>query len=251
MRYRLDLSYDGSPFCGWQIQPDAPSVQGALEEALEKILRCKTPVTGAGRTDTGVSASEYVAHFDYESAMDSSDLKYKLNAILPKAIAIKDICPVADDFHARFGALRREYTYYLHRTKDPFVSDHSLYYAYPDVDFEKMNSAAQALLGTHDYSCFEKIGGDNLNSNCEVFQAYWKQSDKGPDYWEFHIAANRFLRNMVRAIVGTLLEVGRGKRTKEDFESLVLNPSETKECRRNLAGESVPGYALFLSGVKY
>lgn len=268
MRYRIDLSYDGAPFCGWQIQPSDPSVQEELEEALSTLLRSSVGVVGAGRTDTGVSATRYVAHFDFEGAIDCKQLAYKLNAILPKAISIQGIAPAADDFHARFDAVCRQYQYYIHRRKDPFLEGRSFYYGYPDVDFEAMNKAAELLLGRHDFSCFEKSGGDNKTSVCTVFKAIWepyspelsslKNAAGKFIYWRFTIEADRFLRNMVRAIVGTLLEVGRSRRSKADFASLILDapasqdtPQAEKVSLRSNAGESVPGHALFLTDIRY
>lgn len=244
------MSYDGADFCGWQIQPDAPSVQGELERALGVLLKLPTQVVGAGRTDTGVHASHYVAHFDSDSEIDCRQLAYKLNAILPDSIAIKGVSPVAPDFHARFDAKRREYTYRLHRVKDPFAVKTSYFYGYPQVDFDAMNLAARRLVGTHDFSCFEKSGGDNKTSICTVTEAFWRE--ESPGHWIFRISADRFLRNMVRAIVGTLLEVGRGRRSVEDFASLVLPAGENpREVRRSSAGESAPGHALFLSDIDY
>ena len=305
MRYRIDLSYDGAPFCGWQIQPSDPSVQEELEKALSTLLRSSVGVVGAGRTDTGVSATRYVAHFDFEGsvpegvakdgAVDCKQLAYKLNAILPKAISIQGIAPAADDFHARFDAVCRQYQYYIHRHKDPFLEGRSFYYGYPDVDFEAMNKAAELLLGRHDFSCFEKSGGDNKTSVCTVYKAIWEpytpelsslknaacpepapaafspscfaagagpgqaaDSGSGFIYWRFTIEADRFLRNMVRAIVGTLLEVGRSRRSKADFASLILDapsspgtPQSEKPSLRSNAGESVPGHALFLTDIRY
>lgn len=291
------MSYDGAGFCGWQIQPSDPSVQEALEKALGTLLRARVQVTGAGRTDTGVSASFYVAHFDFDgpvpdplapgSSADNADstllnciqLRFKLNAILPKSVSIIRITPVAPDFHARFSARMRQYTYFLHRVKDPFCERYSYCYLFPELDFEAMNRAAQSLLGTHDFSCFEKSGGDNKTSVCTVFNARWEPyrpvvcaSVPQPDtpYWRFTIEADRFLRNMVRAIVGTLLEVGRGRRSIDCFASLVLPvipvasqpaptsagpdgtlSSDNRTSRRSDAGESVPGHALFLSGIEY
>ena len=263
MRFRIDMSYDGAGFCGWQIQPEDPSVQETLEKALGTLLRAHIQVTGAGRTDTGVSASFYVAHFDSDGPVDCDQLRYKLNAILPKSVSISAISPVSPDFHARFGATRRQYTYYLHRCKDPFCERYSFLFAYPEFDVDAMNRAAAMLLGTHDFSCFEKSGGDNKTSICTVFSARWEPylpdicaapRDAGtPSYWRFVIEADRFLRDMVRATVGTLLEVGRGRRSEADFASLILpaDAQPAEASRRSDAGESVPGHALFLSDIRY
>ncbi len=243
MRYKITLSYDGAPFCGWQIQPNAPSVQETLEKALSTLLRENVNVTGAGRTDTEVNAKDYVAHFDSGEAIDTEALIYKLNAILPQSIAIHLILPVTNDFHARFSATKREYEYHIHREKDPFSDRFSYQWGYPEVDFDAMNQAASKILGTKDFSCFEKKGADNKTSICTIYEAYWTKDDE--THWTFHISANRFLRNMVRAIVGTLLEVGRGKRTIESIDELI------EKKNRTTAGESVPGHALFLSKVEY
>ena len=265
MRYSIKLSYSGADFCGWQVQPDAPSVQQTLEQALTTLLRAGTAVTGAGRTDTGVGAIGYIAHFDAAEGLDTPNLCYKLNAILPRSVVVHDIAPAAEDFHARFDATRREYTYFLHRVKDPFMDAYSWLYTFPEVDFAAMNEAAKALLGQHDFRCFEKTGADSKTSLCTVFEAGWHRytpthlaltgRQGGDDYWYFRIAADRFLRNMVRAVVGTLLEVGRGKRSVEDFAALVLpadfDLSGGKVSRRSLAGESAPAQALFLSEVDY
>ena len=276
MRYFLHLSYDGAAFCGWQIQPNAPSVQACLEEVLSRLLNRPVAVTGAGRTDTGVHAVNYVAHFDTDVSLpfEASDFIYKLNAMLPHGVAILSVAPVADDMHARFSARRREYTYFIHRQKDPFVRNYSWLCGYPVLDFEAMNQACQYLLGTHDFSCFEKTGGDNKTSTCTVFEARWEPylpshvqimgmeggktvpGDSVPScparpgissasYWFFRIAADRFLRNMVRATVGSLIEVGRGKHAPEWIAELIATGT------RSDAGESVPGHALFLNKVEY
>ncbi len=283
MRYFLCLSYDGSAFCGWQIQPSAPSVQQCLESALSRLLGRPVPVTGAGRTDTAVNAYHYVAHFDWDGILpfEASDFNYKLNAILPHGVAVHSVSPVADDLHARFSAKRREYTYFIHRQKDPFVRAYSWQCGYPGLDFDAMNKACQFLLGTHDFSCFEKTGTDNKTSICTVYEAFWApyipshlqvMADEGAlqsarpeaagdnrgqsplrqkdcagasSYWYFRIAADRFLRNMVRATVGTLIEVGRGKHDPEWVAELI------KSGTRGDAGESVPGNALFLNKVEY
>lgn len=290
MRYILCLSYDGSPFCGWQIQPSSPSVQQCLEEALAKLCGGPVGVTGAGRTDTGVHAATYLAHFDLTGNLpfEASDFCYKLNAILPRSIVVHGVFPAADDFHARFSATRRSYTYFIHRQKDPFVAAYSWQCGYPELDFAAMNEACRHLLGTHDFSCFEKTGGANKTSVCTVSEAFWKPytpsylqvmdtegsipgtaasrplpSLMGPSplcgrgwpqvpgilpsaaYWYFRVSADRFLRNMVRAIVGTLIEVGRGKHDPAWVASLI------ESGKRSDAGESVPGHALFLSEVRY
>ena len=266
MRYILCLSYDGSAFCGWQIQPSSPSVQQCLEEALAKLCGGPVAVTGAGRTDTGVHAADYVCHFDLTGSLPfgASDFCYKLNAILPRSIAVRSVLPAAGDFHARFSAVQRSYTYFIHRKKDPFVAAYSWQCGYPDLDFDAMNEACQYLLGTHDFSCFEKVGGANKTSLCTVTEAFWKpytpslyavtssgaspvipSEAKESDYWYFRVSADRFLRNMVRAIVGTLIEVGRGKHKPEWVAELIETGT------RGDAGESVPGHALFLSKVNY
>lgn len=250
MRYKITLSYDGSAFCGWQIQPHDPSVQQTLEEALSRLTGEPVKVVGAGRTDTGVNASSYVAHFDCCTAADCAQLRCKLNAILPQAIAVQSVEEADPEFHARFDAIHREYTYFLHTLKDPFLVSHSYLCTFP-LDFEKMNEAARHLLGTHDFSSFEKVGADNKTSICTVTKAFWEQytpnvcSGNTGSYWRFNIGADRFLRNMVRAITGTLIEVGRGKRSPESIPELL----EARD--RCSAGESVPGHALFLTGIEY
>ena len=279
MRYFLCLSYDGSAFCGWQIQPSAPSVQQCLESTLSRLLGRPVAVTGAGRTDTAVNAANYMAHFDWDGILpfEASDFTYKLNAMLPREVVVHSVSEVADDLHARFSAKRREYTYFIHRQKDPFLRAFSWQCGYPHLDFEAMNQACQYLLGTHDFSCFEKTGTDNKTSICTVYDAFWKpytpshiqimsklegestlpggwsEAEAGSaaipsgdyPYWYFRIAADRFLRNMVRATVGTLIEVGRGKHEPEWVAELIKNGS------RGDAGESVPGNALFLNKVQY
>ena len=272
MRYILCLSYDGSAFCGWQIQPSSPSVQQCLEEALAKLCGGPVAVTGAGRTDTGVHAADYVCHFDLTGSLpfEASDFCYKLNAILPRSVVVHAVLPAADDFHARFSATQRSYTYFIHRKKDPFVAAYSWQCGFPGLDFDAMNEACQYLLGTHDFSCFEKVGGANKTSLCTITEAFWKpytpthvqlmrwpvdaghdeegrhsRLDRESAYWYFRVSADRFLRNMVRAIVGTLIEVGRGKHDPAWVKELIETGT------RGDAGESVPGHALFLSKVRY
>lgn len=251
-RYFITFSYDGTNYHGWQIQPNANTVQQELQRGLSILLRKDVEVVGAGRTDTGVHARKMAAHFDWESLdadgndlglpMACDQLVYRLNRILPRDISVLDVFPVSDDMHARFSATSRTYHYYIHTQKDPFERHYSLQMNYP-LDFARMNEAAQMFLEHEDYAAFCKAGGDNKTTICHVTQARWVQTS--PTTWYFEITANRFLRNMVRAVVGTLIEVGRGKMTMEQFEDILHNGS------RSDAGESMPGNALFLEDVAY
>ena len=242
MRYFVTLSYDGTRFHGWQIQPNGISVQGELQRGLSLLLRQEIVVTGAGRTDAGVHAKMMVAHFDIESEIDCKQLAYKLNKLLPQDIAIQHIEPVSDDMHARFSATLRTYYYYIHTEKSPFERHYSCELHYP-LDFKKMNEAARILLEYEDFGAFCKSHADVKTTLCHVTCAEWHQTS--PYTWYFEISANRFLRNMVRAVVGTLIEVGRGRMTIDDFRKVI----EGK--RRTEAGESMPGNALFLVDIKY
>lgn len=256
MRYKITLSYDGSRFCGWQIQNDAITVQECLQNALSTLLKEETAVTGAGRTDSKVNAISYVAHFETAARdLDAVDFGYKINAILPHGIVVHSIVPAEPDFHARFDARMREYKYFIHRRKDPFMNAYSYLYTFR-IDVEKMNEAAALLLGEHDFSCFEKVGSDNKTSVCKVSLARWETYTPGhvslmgypapeDDYLVFTIRADRFLRNMVRAVVGSLLEIGRGRHDTAWMEGLLQGGT------RSDAGESVPGHALFLTKVEY
>ena len=257
MRYSIRLSYDGSAFCGWQIQNNAVSVQGVLEKALSTLCGQEIQVTGAGRTDTGVNAINYIAHFEIpdNQAFEAEHLCYKLNAMLQREIVIHEISEVSDDFHARFNAYSREYHYFIHFRKDPFAEKFSYRMRYP-LDIATMNEAARLLLGEHDFSCFEKTGGNNATSICTITEASWStyrpthvelmgMPYREGDYIVFKIRANRFLRNMVRAIVGSLIEVGRGKKDPSWITGLIACGS------RSAAGQSVPGNALFFSGAEY
>ncbi|MBQ9891866.1 MAG: tRNA pseudouridine(38-40) synthase TruA [Bacteroidales bacterium] len=258
MRFSIRLSYNGAPFSGWQVQQNGITVQQCLEHALSTLLKGEVTVTGAGRTDSGVNAVGYVAHFDAPEGTASFPERfiYKLNAILPRSVTVHEVVPADSAFHARFDARKRSYAYFIHRKKDPFMDSFSFLHTFP-TDVDAMNRAAESLLGTHDFSCFEKTGGSNKTSVCTVTEARWESyvpdhvrlmgfpAEEG-DYLVFRISADRFLRNMVRAIVGTLLEVGRGRRSVESVAAL-LDGGAT----RSDAGESVPGNALFLSGVEY
>lgn len=241
MRYFIYLSYDGARYHGWQIQPNGISVQEVLNKALSTLLREPIEVTGAGRTDAGVNASLMVAHFDCQQATDNGQLAYRLNKLLPPDIAIHKIVPVSPDAHARFSATSRTYHYYIITEKSPFEP---YAYRFPQpLDFDKMNEAAQTLFDYIDFTSFSKLHTDVKTNNCHIITARWEQLS--PIKWQFTITADRFLRNMVRAIVGTLLDVGRGVLTIEQFREII----EKKD--RCSAGTSVPGNALFLADVTY
>lgn len=244
MRYFIEFKYNGAAYCGWQRQPNAPTVQGAIEKALSTLLRESIEIVGAGRTDTGVHASFYVAHFECgdHSPIDTQHIKYKLNIILPEDIAITRIYAVESDAHARFDAREREYKYYIERHKNPFTR-HSTWQYNVDLDVEKMNLAADYLLKTSDFTTFAKLNSNNKTNICDVRHAHWERGDDG--VLIFTICADRFLRNMVRSIVGTLVDVGRGKYSVEDFQRIVDS--------RNLAKASAgaPAQGLFLSRIDY
>ena len=242
MRFFITLSYDGTRFHGWQIQPNGISVQGELQRGLSLLLRQDIVVTGAGRTDAGVHASMMVAHFDYEGELDCRQLAYKLNKLLPQDIAIQKVEQVSDDLHARFSATSRTYYYYIHTEKSPFERHYSCELHYP-LDFSKMNEAARILMEYEDFGAFCKSHADVKTTLCHVTKAEWHQNS--PSTWYFEITANRFLRNMVRAVVGTLIEVGRGRMSIDDFRKVI------KGKRRTEAGESMPGNALFLVNITY
>lgn len=242
MRYFITFSYDGTRYHGWQIQPNGDSVQERLEWALSTLLRREVNVTGAGRTDAGVHARVMVAHFDFEEAIDCQQLCYKLNRLLPFDIAVQEVKQVSDDMHARFSATSRTYHYYIHTKKDPFRRAYSCEIHYP-LDFALMNEAGKILTTYEDFGAFCKSHTDVKTTICHVTEARWVQTSETA--WYFRITANRFLRNMVRAVVGTLIDVGRGKLSIEEFRKVI----EGK--RRTEAGESMPGNALFLEDVSY
>lgn len=243
MRYFAELSYKGTAYCGWQRQPNSPSVQQTIEEALSTILRESVEVVGAGRTDTGVHAAFYVAHFDTSRPIaNPSDFVYHLNALLPEDIAFGRIYEVDDDAHARFDATEREYRYYIESRKNPFTRATSWQLTTP-LDVNAMNRAAKVLLTTEDFTTFAKLGSNNTNNICHIFRAEWIEIECGMLVFVFR--ANRFLRNMVRAVVGTLVDVGRGKITPEEFADIVAS--------RNLSrsSSSAPAAGLFLTDVSY
>lgn len=243
MRFFLDLSYDGTNFHGWQRQPNAVSVQQTIEDALSVILREKKEIVGAGRTDTGVHASCMFAHFDAEEIPDKKKFLSSLNRMVGHEIAINNIFPVPDDAHARFDAVSRTYHYHIGSRKNPF----SYPYAHqmtrlPDVD--KMNESAEILLQTEDFSSFAKLHSDAKTNLCDVTEARWEYDCKNGNL-TFVITANRFLRNMVRAIVGTLVEVGTGKLSLDGFKEVIQKKD------RCAAGTSMPAKGLFLTRIVY
>jgi tRNA pseudouridine38-40 synthase len=240
MRYFIYLSYNGARYHGWQIQPNGISVQEVLGKALSTLLHEPIEVTGAGRTDAGVHASLMVAHFDTTQEVNEQ-LVYRLNKFLPQDIAISSVRKVKDDAHARFSATSRTYHYYVITAKSPFEP---YAYRFPQpLDFRKMNEAAQTLFDYIDFTSFSKLHTDVKTNNCRIMHAEWTQVS--PIKWQFTITADRFLRNMVRAIVGTLLDVGRDVLTIEQFREII----EKKD--RCSAGMSVPGHALFLADITY
>lgn len=242
MRYFVWFSYDGTAYHGWQIQPNGNSVQEELQRALSTLLREEISVTGAGRTDAGVHARQMVAHFDFSEAIDLEQLAYKLNRILPCDIAVDRVELVDDDMHARFSATSRTYHYYIHTKKDPFSRPYSTELHY-ELDFDKMNEAGRILMTYDDFGAFCKSHSDVKTTLCRVTKAEWVKTSATS--WYFEITANRFLRNMVRAVVGTLIDVGRGRLTLDDFRKVI----EGK--RRTAAGESMPANALFLENIRY
>ena len=241
-RYFIWLSYDGTHYHGWQVQPNGISVQGELQRVLSTLLRQEINITGAGRTDAGVHARVMAAHFDFEGDIDCKQLAYKMNRMLGVDIVIDRIEEVAPELHARFSATERTYHYYIHTRKDPFQRHYSCEIHYP-LDFEKMNEAGRILTTYEDFGAFCKAHSDVKTTLCHVTRAEWIQT--GENTWYFVITANRFLRNMVRAVVGTLVDVGRGRLTLDEFRGVI----EGK--RRSDAGDSMPGNALFLEDVRY
>lgn len=244
MRYFIKLAYNGTSFFGWQRQPEQVSVQEVLENAVSLLLRSEIALTGCGRTDTGVHALQYFAHFDYEMTLTEVErerLAFKLNAFLPREIVIFNIYAMPNDAHARFDAVARTYHYHIHLEKDPFAF-HFSHRVHETLNVEQMNEAAGILLKTTDFTSFSKVNTQVNNFNCKVTEARWIAEG---NRLRFEITADRFLRNMVRAIVGTLLDVGRGKMSLEDFCKSI------ERKNRSATGSSVPAHALFLENVRY
>ena len=241
-RYFIYFAYDGTNYHGWQIQPTDTSVQETMQKGLSMILREEIELVGAGRTDTGVHAEKMAAHFETDKEFDSDRLVAKLNSLLPRDIVIFEIRPVSSEMHARFSATFRRYRYFIHTRKDPFSRQYSCELRY-QLDFDLMNEAARILCTYKDFGAFCKTHTDVKTTLCDVMKAEWVRIDD--HRWYFEIQANRFLRNMVRAVVGTLIDVGRHRISLEEFRKVI-------ECgNRSKAGESMPANALFLVEVGY
>ncbi|MGW9687067.1 tRNA pseudouridine(38-40) synthase TruA [Flagellimonas sp. 2504JD1-5] len=241
MRYFIQFSYFGKAYHGWQNQPNAITVQEVLEKALSTLLRDKIEVVGAGRTDSGVHAKEMFAHFDVDTIKDTEELLYRLNAFLPEDIAVQNIRKVNAEAHARFDATERAYEYWIVQEKNPFYSDFAHFVKLP-LDVDAMNQSAKYLLDHKDFECFSKSNTDVKTFLCDVKSVFWEIK---PDKLIFTISADRFLRNMVRAIVGTLLDVGLGKMKPEEIKAILQSKDRGK------AGVSVPAKGLYLTKVSY
>ncbi len=242
MRYFIELSYQGTAYHGWQVQPNASSVQEKLNEALSTLLRESINIVGAGRTDAGVHAEQMFAHFDIDQELDTQELSQRLNAFLPEDIVVHRVFKVADKTHARFDAISRSYEYRIWLGRNPFTT-HTTWQLYnQELDLESMNAAAAVLKAFTDFQCFSKSKTDVKTYNCSITRAEWKQEGES---LIFYISADRFLRNMVRAIVGTLIDVGAGKLTTEDLIDIINSKDRSK------AGFSVPAQGLFLTEVLY
>ena len=240
MRFFIEISYKGTNYHGWQVQPNATSIQSEINKALSTILNIKTKVTGAGRTDTGVHAKQMFAHFDYLQELDINESISRLNRVLPADIVIHNIYKVHEDSNCRFDAISRTYNYYIIQKKDSFNTD--AYIIYKRLDLIAMNEASLFLLGKKDFTSFSKKNTQNRTNDCHVMFAKWEQKE---EKLIFTIKADRFLRNMVRAIVGTLLKVGAGKILPKDINTII---AKRDRCS---AGVSVPANGLFLSEIEY
>lgn len=251
MRYFIKLAYKGTHYHGWQYQPNAASVQETLAKAVSVLLNSEINLMGAGRTDTGVHAKEMYAHFDYNTAFDSQSLVHKLNSYLPKDIVVYTIIPVSNEAHVRFDARKRTYEYHINTFKDSFSQEES-WYNPQKLDLDLMNEAAKIIVKNTNFQCFSKVNTAVNTFDCTVFEAYWTRGTAklGADKQEndtliFTISANRFLRNMVRSIVGTMVKIGRHKITIEDLNTII----ESKD--RDKAGFSVPAHGLYLTKIDY
>ncbi len=241
-RYFVKLAYDGTPFHGWQIQPNAKSIQECLNDAFSKVLRMDIYTVGCGRTDTGVHAREFYAHFDVEEPVSQlEDLYYRVNQILPKEIALFEIFPVKEDMHTRFSATARTYEYLITQKKDPFVVNRMLEFRQP-LDLDRMNEACRALFDFNDFESFSRTGGQTEHHLCDIMSASWT---KELSTLRFEVKANRFLRNMVRAMVGTMIEVGQKKIDIQAFRDIIAAKN------RSRASSSAPAHGLYLIQIDY
>lgn len=240
-RYFLDIAYNGTNYHGWQIQPNAISVQEVLQDSISTILKERVDVMGSGRTDTGVHAKQQLVHFDFEMKMSAQDFLHKLNGLLPKDIAAKTLREVYEEAHVRFDATERAYQYFINQRKSPFLENLSYQFSY-ELDMDLMNEAANKLIGEQDFESFSKVKTEVNTFLCTVTKAKWTQTE---DQLIFEVRANRFLRGMVRALVGTLLDVGRKKLAVADFVSIIKSKDRAK------AGRAVPPQGLFLTEVNY
>ncbi len=236
----MDITYRGTHFSGWQVQPNAPTIQEEIEKRLRLLLRKETPITGSGRTDAGVHAVQQIAHFDSEH-IDSAQLAFKLNSLLSKDISINRIVKVQEDASARFSAISRRYHYRLHQSKNPFKEGISYYFT-PGLNLEEINRACEIIKNWQNFECFSKVHTEVNHFNCDIFRTKWVQN--AADHL-FIVEANRFLRGMVRAIVGTLIDVGLGKTTLEEFQKILERKDRTR------AGRAVPAEGLYLQEVSY
>lgn len=241
LRYFIKLAYNGTNYHGWQSQPNAITVQETLEKALSLLFKLPIELVAAGRTDSGVHAKMMYAHFDFVDEIDSAFWIPKLNSYLPKDIVVYKIFPVKEEAHARFDACSRTYEYYINTYKDVFSENQSWYHHYP-LAIHKMNEAASILLEYNDFECFSKTNTDVFTFNCKITEAYWQQKN---NQLIFTISADRFLRNMVRAIVGTLINIGQGKMEVEHLRKII----ESKN--RSEAGFSAPAHGLYLTQINY
>jgi tRNA pseudouridine38-40 synthase len=241
LRFFIELSYNGKAYHGWQNQPNAISVQEVLEKALSTILNTKIAIMGAGRTDAGVHASQMFAHFDFEQKIKSKDLVYKLNSFLPKDIAVTSIFEVKPEMHARFYATSRTYNYKISTAKNVFDYDFT-YLVHLPLDVEAMNDACKILFEYKDFQCFSKTNTDVKTYNCDIKEAFWTKTE---NQLIFTITADRFLRNMVRAIVGTMVNIGLGKMKANDLHQIITSKN------RSEAGFSVPAHGLYLVKIVY
>jgi tRNA pseudouridine38-40 synthase len=242
LRYFIKLAYKGTNYHGWQVQPNAITVQELLNKAFSTIFRTPIEVVGAGRTDTGVHAEEFFAHVDIENEYSPGEIIYKLNGLLPNDIVVYDIFETTENAHARFDATSRSYEYRIFLGKNPFLTETSWQLITTKLAVDKMNEAAEILKTHTNFKCFSRSNSDVRTYNCNIMQAGWKQTDQ---LLVFHITADRFLRNMVRAIVGTLIEIGKGKMTLDEFKSVIESEN------RSNAGPSAPAQGLFLTQVTY